>query len=95
VFLGCLIIASYAQDPVRLACLIFASVTLALIVAVLAIAFIFKPELLRSERHEQVMRIIDIVGDSEMGDKDRSALISIVLDEERGRPGTSLGGPRD
>jgi hypothetical protein len=56
---------------------------------------IFKPELLRSERHEQVMRLIDIVGDSEMGPAEQANLVTTVLGEVKGRGGTRLGEHHD
>jgi len=63
--------------------------------ALLVVAVIFKPELLRSERHEQVMRLIDIVGDSEMAPAAQANLVTAVLDQVKGRRGTRLGENHD
>ncbi len=92
---ACLVIAMFARDTVQVIALVLGCGAFALGAAVLVVAIIFKPELLRSERHEQVMRLIDIVGDSEMGPTDRANLVTAVLGEVKGRSGTRLGEHHD
>lgn len=50
----------------------------------------FHPELLRSERHQETMRLIGIVGDPELDQADRAALMSALVSNE-GRNGTRMG----
>jgi hypothetical protein len=53
-----------------------------------------RPDLLRSERHQQTMRLINIVGDSEMDQTARTQLMTTLLGNDRkrrGRIGTRMG----
>ena len=73
----------HANILLVLACSAFATA-----IAILVFAVVFRPELLRSERHEQTMRLIDIVGDPEMDQADRAKLVTALL---IGRSGTRMG----
>jgi hypothetical protein len=84
--LACLVVAVHSADATQTIAL--ASSALATAIAILVFAVVFRPELLRSERHEQTMRLIDIVGDPEMDQADRAKLITALL---KGRRGTRLG----
>jgi len=62
---ACLIIAFFAADSVRVVALAAGLLALITAVAVTMFAIFVRPELLRSEHHEQVMRLIELVGDKE------------------------------
>lgn len=90
-----LVIAMFAPASVQLVALVLGCGAFVIAAALLVVAVIFKPELLRSERHEQVMRLIDIVGDSEMAPAAQANLVTAVLDQVKGRRGTRLGENHD
>jgi hypothetical protein len=86
--LACLIVAAHSADATQTIALVLACSAFVTAIAILVFAVVFRPELLRSERHEQTMRLIDIVGDPEMDQADRAKLGTALL---KGRSGTSLG----
>jgi hypothetical protein len=98
---ACLVIAIFALDAVRIVALILGCGAFVLAALLLVLAMTVKPELLRSERHEQVMRLIDLAGDPELGPNERARMVTTVLgeitgpNETRGRRGTRLGENHD
>ncbi|MEA2772265.1 MAG: hypothetical protein QOD93_5227 [Acetobacteraceae bacterium] len=66
-----------------------------LIAAGIAIyAVVRRPDLLRSERHQQAIRLIQIVGDKEMDQAARAEFMTALLGNDtkpRGRRGTRMG----
>jgi len=99
--IGCLIVAIYGQGAVCVVALILASGCFVLLAAVLIVGIFFRPELLRSEHHHQVMRLLDIVGDSEMAPTEQAELFTTIVYDPgehgrtRWRRGTSLGENHD
>jgi hypothetical protein len=55
-------------------------------------ALLVRDSLLRSERHEQIMRAIDVVADSDVDQATRSELLQrLPFERSRGRLGTRMG----
>jgi hypothetical protein len=57
-------------------------------------AVVRRPDLLRSERHQQAIRLIEIVGDKEMDQAARAEFMAALLGNDakpRGRRGTRMG----
>src|SRR6185437_941579 len=62
---ACLVIAMLAADAVRIVALVIACIVAIFLIGMIAYALIVRDNLLRSERHEQVTRLIDIAGDKD------------------------------
>jgi len=95
--IACLIVALFAVDSVRVVALVLCCLALITAIAVLVVAIFLRPELLRSERHEQVMRLINLVGDREMEQADWVEFTTALLGEAkaRGRRDTKMGEHHD
>lgn len=87
----CLVVAIFALDAVRVVALILACGAFAVAAAILVVAIFVKPELLRSEHHQQTMRLIDIVGDSDMDQAARAKVIQAMVEPGRGRMNIAKG----
>lgn len=94
--LACLIAAMFAVGAVQTVALALSCAAFLVTMAIIAYALLFRPELLRSERHQQIMRVIDVVADSDMDQTTRTELLRrLPLERPRGRPGTRMGDRHD
>ena len=84
---ACLIVALHSNDATQTV----ARSAFAAAIAVLLIAVVFRPELVRSERPEQTMRLIGIIGDREMDNETRTELARRLLERPRGRLDAGMG----
>lgn len=87
----CLVISIFALDAVRVVALILACGAFGVAAAVLVVGIFVKPELLRSEHHQQTMRLIDIVGDSDMDRASRARVIQAMVEPGRARMNVAKG----
>jgi hypothetical protein len=87
----CLVIAMFATDAVRLVSLVLACGAFTLAATILIVGVFMKPELLRSEHHQQTMRLIDIVGDSDMDQASRARVITAIVAPGRARLNAGKG----
>ena len=94
--LACLITAIFAVGTVQTVALALSCAAFLGTMAVIAYALLCRPDLLRSERHEEIMRLIDVVADSDMDQATRTKLLRrLPLERPRGRPGTRMGDRHD
>lgn len=91
----CLLIACYAVDATKVVALVLACGSFVALIAISLFSVLFKPELLRSERHEQTMRLIDMIGDPEMDHTTRAELAKKLLEAPRRRLGPKTGDQHD
>lgn len=72
--IACFIIALFAADSVRAVTLGAGLLALIAAITAMVVAIFVRPELLRSERHEQVMRMLDLAGDKDTTPEVRGVL---------------------
>ena len=83
--IACLIIALFARDAAQVVALAIGCLSFIAGIVIIVYAVAFRPELLRSERHQQTMRLIEMVGDKEMTQTDLNTLIPTLLGPARWR----------
>lgn len=76
---ACLIVALFAQDIVRSAAVAIGSAAFLTGVGITIYALVGRADLLRSERHQQAMRLIEMVGDKETTPDVRGSAAEVLM----------------
>jgi membrane protein YdbS with pleckstrin-like domain len=93
---ACLVVALHATDATQTVALAIAGAAASTAILILVFAIVLRPELLRSERHEQTMRMFEIIGDRDMEPATRAQLVDrLPLEKPRGRRNSRMGDNHD
>jgi hypothetical protein len=93
VLIFCLSGAVVVHGPLSWIFAVTGVVAFVVAVGIAIYGIVWRPDLLRSERHQQAIRLIDLVGDKEMDQTARAEFVTALLgdDKLRGRRGTRMG----